>query len=169
MKIKNERSFYNGLPILGLNWKQPYGTLMVTSNKIETRTWKTNYRGYVLMCASKNQYTSDKIEDISGLYHSTRLFYDLNCKSFTAKDFLGNAFAIGKLVDCRPMIKSDENLTFVQYKEPWEHHTKSGDIIIKRLWCHIYEDIKFINPLNWSAGQGWSFVPSEVLSKIFIL
>jgi hypothetical protein len=47
---------------------------------IETRTWKTNYRGKLLLCASK----------------------------YPASPLSGNAFAIAKIIDCRPMVKEDE-------------------------------------------------------------
>ena len=47
---------------------------------IETRTWKTKYRGQILLCASK----------------------------IPKKRLSGHAFAIADLVDVRPMIKEDE-------------------------------------------------------------
>lgn len=55
---------------------------MIRSGKktIETRTWKTNYRGEILLCASKIPKTK----------------------------LSGHAFAIADLVDVKPMIKEDE-------------------------------------------------------------
>lgn len=47
---------------------------------IETRTWKTNYRGPILLCASKLPKTQ----------------------------LSGQAFAYAELVDCRPMTPEDE-------------------------------------------------------------
>ena len=38
-----------------LSIKEPWATLILEGKKtIETRTWKTNYRGEILLCASKN-------------------------------------------------------------------------------------------------------------------
>lgn len=56
---------------------------MVASGEktIETRVWKTNYRGKLLICASKNPATTP---------------------------VAGKAVAIVDLVDCRPMVKEDE-------------------------------------------------------------
>ena len=50
------------------------------SKTIETRVWKTEYRGKLLLCASKKPET----------------------------ELSGKAFAIVELVDCRKMIEDDE-------------------------------------------------------------
>lgn len=64
--------------------KQPWASMIKCGEKtIETRTWKTKYRGDLLIIASKNPA-------ISGLPS-------------------GEAIAIVKLRDCRPMKKTDEN------------------------------------------------------------
>lgn len=64
-----------------LSVKQPWAGLIATGVKtIETRTWKTNYRGPLLICAS----ASPKSE------------------------FSGKAVCVVTLVDCREMTKSDE-------------------------------------------------------------
>ncbi len=47
---------------------------------IETRTWKTNYRGKILLCASQSPES----------------------------EISGKAFAVADLVDCKPMNKGDE-------------------------------------------------------------
>ena len=64
-----------------LSIKEPWATMILKGKKvIETRTWKTNYRGKILLCASKNPKS-----EISGC-----------------------AFATAEIVDCLPMIKDDE-------------------------------------------------------------
>ncbi len=66
-----------------LSIKEPWATKIYTGEKtIETRTWKTNYRGDILLCAS------------------------LNPKS----DLSGFAFAIAELKDVKVMTKEDEKL-----------------------------------------------------------
>lgn len=63
--------------------KEPYASAIRRGEKtIETRTWTTNYRGKLLLCASKRPKSA----------------------------ISGNAFAIGDLVDVRPMKKEDERL-----------------------------------------------------------
>lgn len=63
--------------------KEPWATLILKGCKtIETRVWKTKYRGKILLCASKKPESS----------------------------ISGKAFAIATLIDCRTMIKSDERL-----------------------------------------------------------
>ena len=64
-----------------LSIKQPWANMIASGEKtIETRTWSTDYRGDLLVVSSK----TPKIEPA------------------------GYALAIVKIVDCRPMIKSDE-------------------------------------------------------------
>ena len=64
-----------------LSIKEPWASMIREGKKtIETRTWKTKYRGKILLCASKNPKSN-----ISGY-----------------------AFAIAELIDCLPMVKDDE-------------------------------------------------------------
>lgn len=64
-----------------LSIKEPWASMILSGKKvIETRTWKTNYRGPILLCASKSPKSK-----ISGM-----------------------AFAIAELTACMPMVKDDE-------------------------------------------------------------
>ncbi len=63
--------------------KQPWASMIAIGEKtIETRLWRTSYRGDLLIVASKNP----KIPGFPS----------------------GQAIAIATLVDCRPMTKQDE-------------------------------------------------------------
>ena len=65
-----------------LSVKQPWASLIASGRKtIETRVWRTDYRGELLICASKRP-------DIDGLP-------------------VGVALAVCRLVDCRPMTDAD--------------------------------------------------------------
>jgi hypothetical protein len=137
--------------LLALSWKQPYAELML-KGKIETRTWNTNYRGWVLICASKQPYFTEQLRRISGGKQLVRM------GDFLAKinpGFEGKAIAIGRLVDCRPMRKEDEDKCFVQF--------------FPDLFCHVYEDVQAIEPIPWKGKQGWSEVSPEVKAKIILL
>ena len=77
-----------------LSIKEPWATLIINGYKeYEFRTWKTNYRGKILIHASKNIEKENIIR-----------FKELNldCKS---------GFIIGEaeLVDCIPVTKEFEN------------------------------------------------------------
>ncbi len=64
-----------------LSLKEPWASLVLNGKKtIETRVWRTNYRGRLLLCASKNPKS----------------------------DISGKAFATANLVEIRPMQKKDE-------------------------------------------------------------
>jgi hypothetical protein len=140
--------------ILALSWKQPFASLML-HGKIETRKWNTKYRGYVLICASKKSYTVNEIFNICGgvqYYRITDTFFKSGYDPNKVDSLCGLAIAIGKLVDCRPMVKEDENKCFVIHNP--------------NLWCHIYEDVKPIQPFPFKGHQGWTKLDKETFDKI---
>lgn len=64
-----------------LSLKEPWASLVLQGRKtIETRVWKTDYRGDILFCCSQNPKS----------------------------EISGKAFAIVELSYCRPMEKKDE-------------------------------------------------------------
>ncbi len=137
--------------IRALSWRQPYADLMM-AGKIETRNWKTNYRGWVLICSSKKPYDIGQIENISGrdgliqiveLFQETGRFSQIN----------GSAIAIGYLSDCRKMTPDDEKICFVNYHPS--------------LYCHVYESVQMLpQPFPWKGKLGWGKVPDEVKQQI---
>ena len=159
--------------ILALSWKQPYAELML-HGKIETRTWKTDYRGSVLICASKKLYNEQEIISISGVNQYERIKNILIPYLIqNARDYTGYAIAIGNLVDCRPMTKADEDKCFVEYRKSWTvdvKNKKTGKIKIvqKKLWCHVYENVQRIEPFLWKGTQGWKTVEPNIIDTIEI-
>lgn len=130
--------------IKALFWKQPYANLML-HGKIETRTWNTNYRGLVLICASKVAYSNKLVNLISYNNYVQNTLKDEEIK-------LGSAIAVGNLVDCRPMLPEDESKTFVRYNP--------------NLYCHIYEDVRAIEPFELKGQIGWMNLTDDILNKI---
>lgn len=136
-----------------LTWKEPYASLMLYG-KIETRTWKTTYRGRVLICASKKEYKIDDWCEISGDTQFKRILELVGgfLGLLYLKNTNGYAIATGDLVDCRPMREQDEDRCFVKFRES--------------LWCHVYENVQPINPFPWKGSQGWRQVPDEIIQSI---
>lgn len=159
-------------PLKALSWKEPYGTLMLPPhNKIETRTWNTKYRGLVLLCASKKEYPWNVVRSISGQQQFDRILKSFEQKrsGYFSSDINGMAFAIGHLVDCRPMTSADENFAFVEYKHPWQEarYTKTGKKMkTYQLFAHIYKDVTPIEPFAWKGSQGFRPVPQDIISQI---
>lgn len=141
------------LNVRALSWKQPFAELMLPPfNKIETRVWHTNYRGLVLICASKQPYSEMQLIGISGEIQTQRIFNTLNSRRQPERT--GQAIGIGYLVDCRPMRKEDEDKCFVKYYPD--------------LYCHIYQHVTPIQCIEWKGKQGWSTLSNEVKQKIII-
>jgi hypothetical protein len=139
--------FFPANKLLALSWKQPFASLML-HGKIETRKWATNYRGWVLICATKVPYHIEQLFEIAGPIQYDRIWATLDPDE--QED--GVALAIGRLVDCRPMSPVDEDKCFVQY--------------YPGLFCHTYEDVSPIVPMPWKGSQGWKEVPWEIKGLI---
>lgn len=136
--------------VRALSLKHPYAHLMLPPhNKIETRTWDTKYRGLVLICCTKKPYTYKDIVDISGLRQHDRITRAL--RSLREYHY-GMAIAVARLVDSRPMIPTDADLCFVEYKP--------------HLYCHIYDEVRLIHPFPFKGTQGWQILSEEVKRKI---
>jgi len=123
-----------------LSWKEPFASLML-HGKIETRTWATDYRGLVLICASKKPYNREQVYEIAGGDQYRHIEEIIEKKNIDADSTLGHAIAVGELVDCRLMQLKDEEACFVEYYSD--------------LWCHVYEDVRPIKPIPFKGVQGW--------------
>ena len=165
-KMQEEAESLLRKPKLGLSketvralwWKQPYASAMLIG-KVETRTWPTNVRGKVLICASAKRYTNKEYFEITPFelewpWLSKMIDFDNKMKT-NYLQILGHAIAIGDLVDCRPMVKEDEADTYVQYKEG--------------LWCHVYENVQAIKPFPIKGAQGWRILTDEQKKLIELL
>ncbi len=74
--------------IKAISIKEPWASAIMKGEKtVEQRTWNTNYRGDLLLVASKSPQSP----------------------------IAGKAFAICKLVDCRPMTEEDAKKALVEY------------------------------------------------------
>lgn len=135
-----------------LSWKQPFATLM-GHDKIETRTWPTSYRGLVLICASKKEYTEKEVINIASLEQFNRI-NDVIKKEGHDKMLRDRGYAlfVGELIDCREMTIHDENDCFVKY-DPL-------------LYCHIYRNVRRIKPIPWKGTQGWKKLVPEFINQI---
>lgn len=157
--------------IRALSWKQPYGLLMLPPyNKIETRSWDTGWRQYVLICASKTGYSMEQIEAISGEVQTSRIIkavYEVTLKYNISHDVAeteshkvlrekiyheGHAIAIGRLVNSGRMQKQHEDRAYVEYYSD--------------LFVHIYEDVTPIVPFPFKGAMGWKKLTLEEIAKI---
>lgn len=138
--------------IMALSWKEPFASLMLCG-KIETRTWKTNHRGLILICASKSPYSVDDLLAICDDVQLHRIHKALSNNAMGST--LGKAIAVGELIDCVPMQKEHENDCFVRFNPA--------------LYCHIYKNVRAIEPFDWKGSQGWKQLTQEEKNKIKFL
>lgn len=144
------KDLFGGKELRALSWKEPYASLML-HGKIETRPWSTDYRGLVLICATKKPYGIVELIRIAGR-HYDRIQNTLVGYNDIIDNNLGHAIAIGELVDCRAMNPEDEDACFVKWR---------GD-----LYCHIYEDMRAIEPIPFKGQQGWKKLDINYLNSV---
>jgi hypothetical protein len=137
-----------------LTWKQPYASLML-NGKVETRTWYTKYRGWVLICAGLSEYRHWDIVKISGVDQAERIMEWSQGNEKQIQDVKGIAFAIGMLVDCRRMLPEDEDKSYVCYNQD--------------LFCHFYEHVSQIKPLSWKGSLGFSEVSEKIKNLVQVI
>lgn len=150
--MSTETKFTPDQQLRALSWKNPYAELML-HGKIETRTWTTKYRGWVLICASQKPYKFAEVSEISGYTQQQRILLRVDKTNAMRHD--GHAIALAKLVDCRPMEKEDEDKCFVAFNPS--------------LFCHVYESVTPIEHFDWKGSQGWKEVSSEIKNQIKLL
>lgn len=149
----------NGTEVRALSWKQPYASLMLLG-KVETRVWDANYRGPVLICASKHPYPTSIVNQISGI-QTDRIWRDLsrfqeNGLSISPSNMpLGHAIGIGWLIDIKDMTYNDQIKSYVEYHPS--------------LFCHFYENVYPIKPFPWKGSQGWKKVSHDDIKRIEII
>jgi hypothetical protein len=144
------KQFTPDQPMRALSLKQPFASLMFNGKSLETRTWPTKYRGWVLVCSSKNAYPWNIVRDISGSTQFDRIL-DLTKSGMIMPE--GKAIGIGRLINCREMTNEDQDNAFVRMNASW---------IWPKLWCHVYEDLQPIpSPFLWQGSQGWKQVSLE--------
>jgi hypothetical protein len=102
-----------------LSVKQPWALQLVSGEKsIEVRSWETDYRGHLLICASaapKNVFNIDSDEP------EVRNLLPAGC-----------VIGIVDLLDVRPMVKEDEYESWVDYK--------------KGAFAWVVEPVTFVRP-----------------------
>lgn len=134
---------YTEAEVRALSIKQPFASMMLNGKRYETREWPTNYRGYVLLVASKAPYTLYDLSKFSKMTTIDKMRGILSVDKFNELP-LGVTVAIGRIVDCREMVKADEAEAFVQAPDQWDQK-----------WVHEYADVTPVQAIPWKGVQKW--------------
>lgn len=135
---------------------QPWATLLATGKKhIETRSWKTNYRGEILIHAGKKDPLfgiSDMTEDArERAFRSLGLYGMFNrFQKFPTGEILGKA----NLVNC---LQIDEQMTTL-LREQYPDEYAFGDFTPRRYAWIMENPILFDKVIPASGKQGlWNW------------
>lgn len=134
--------------IKGLAIKQPYTDLVLYHNKVETRTWDTKYRGWVLFTSPSTQYTWEGVKSLS----SNQLKSIIKKVNWFNDFEKGVALGVGRLIECRLIEEQDEEICYVNFTEG--------------LYCHIYEEVIPIVPFKIKSKLGLFTLQQEDINKI---
>ena len=130
----------------GLSLWQPWAGFVVLGKKsIETRFWQTYYRGPVLICSAK-KYDSN--------WRRISPRPNAGSGDYPELTMSGMALCVAKLVDCRPMEKSDEDASMVRF------HRVAG----RYSW--VLEDIRPVTPFAVTGRQRLFNVDESILRKV---
>jgi hypothetical protein len=102
---------------------QPWASLIAEGRKtIETRRWQTSHRGPLLICSTKLPI----VQNVLGL---------------PKVEYLptGQALCVAEVVDCRRMLKSDQEAALVSYQS--------------KLWAWELKDVRPIEPFEVRGYQ----------------
>lgn len=100
--------------------KQPWAGLIAGGFKtIETRKWRTHYRGDLLICSSQKPVKLDQM--------GTPFYLDPLCH------YMGSTICLVNLVDCVPMTE--------------EHEQKACCRVYEGAWAWILDDIRPVKQL----------------------
>lgn len=153
MKITKEEIMANTVRLLTLN--EPFASLMLVG-KGETRKQPTNVRGLVCIHSAKKAYPASTVFNISGQNQYSRII-----KTVGSPQTQEHILCIGRLINCREMTPTDEDITYVKYVEPWFEENKAGQLIEKRLWVYEFIDMTPIAPIKYKGSQGWSILTDD--------
>lgn len=141
---------------------EPWATLMATGAKqIETRSWRTRYRGWLAIHASKGGLSRSALIDC--------LAEDAFVDALSGVELKpGHIVAVVSLVDCCPM--EDCGClpgVFRDYPELDTSRERAfGDYSVGR-WAWVTSDrFRLIDPIPFRGRQGLIDVPDETLAEI---
>ncbi len=128
--------------------RQPFASLIADRQKtIETRTWFTNYRGEILICAAQNLHTGyvymlneDTCEYEDVLAHVIAMRQTGVDMPKKALNYTSCAIAIANLIDVRKMIVDDEPEAFCR--------------IYDGAWAWVFDNVRRIEPFYVKGSMG---------------
>ena len=139
---------------------QPYAHMIIVTRekRAENRTWRTSYRGDVIIHAGKSRAWLGKSRFLVAThYEDRRLVETTDIKG--CQIHFGAAIGIAKIIDCLHIEDIAEGTHDEQY--PWlrEHVHLEGP------WCWVLgeEVIKFIDPIPMKGKLGLFNVTAQEL------
>lgn len=141
---------------------EPWATLMaIGAKRIETRSWRTDYRGWLAIHASKGGLSK---RELATVLEGEEFRRCLDGEQLSP----GRIVAVVRLIDCLPMDgQGCLSGVFEEYPEldtPRERHF--GDFSFGR-WAWVTDElIRLQEPIPFTSRQGLVDIPAELRRQI---
>jgi hypothetical protein len=163
----------NNQKIMMLSLWQPWASLCIWKNadgkaekQIETRHWKTNYRGLLAIHATKTITTEAKFEvTINSVMQETLLSRNIHYSEIGRCLPLGAIVGIVELVGIRTF-ESDGAHSWVDRNYP-KREQSFGNFETGRFGWLLQNPIEFSEPIVCRGSQGLGGVSPEIREQIF--
>lgn len=149
--MPHEKSVFKALTIL-----EPYASLIALpdthprAKRVENRTWKTHYRGPLLIHAGRNWSCMDAADE-----------YALDREPLIAN--MGKVIAVASLVAC-VSVRDVRRSAYVKRAYPWlrDHEHTEGP------YCWVLQDVRRLRqPIELRGRTSLWEVPAELVSGLF--
>jgi len=135
------------MKIKAISLWQPWASLIAWGGKkYETRSWATNYRGPLLICASRKPF-NPLVYEGAFLNTLSTFWGSINHRFPSRLYILGCAVAIVELTNCSPAA------VVAQILEPRSYEMAFGDFTPGR-WAWTLDNIRRIEPFPVKGRQG---------------
>lgn len=144
---------------------QPYGTLIVIeAKKIETRHWKTDYRGWIIIHAAKR--CDDETASVCSIPVYSDTLYRAGYRRLSDLPF-GAILGFAYLHDCKPTTSRPETQEWIPPRD--SHEYQFGNYDEHRYGWIFTAAYKLPEPIPYRGSQGIFDIPQNAFGKDFIL
>lgn len=159
--------------MIGLSLWQPWATLVVVTQKHETRSWPTKYRGDVLICSTSRTAPAVFSEATTRPEIYERMRYALFASvrqnpesgwSFPTTYPDGAALGVVELWDCLPAEEWKRAADEAEQHHEIEAQRAMGDIDSPGRWIWLFRNRRILStPVPIKGGQRlWNVAPAEI-------
>lgn len=143
----------------GLSLLEPWASLMARGYKrVETRSWRTAYRGDVVIHASAGRTACRITHEVEKLWRDAGLEMPEGWPMKAAEYPLGRLLAVGRLVD---VVEMDDALIARQTRME-----RAFGVWQPKRFAWFFDQMRVVEHIPWTGALGLWKVPAELEARI---